>query len=69
MIKFMSGMMQVCCGMLLAALLVLLMLVCIATPEKTKHGTYTDIYKYWTDDVYLCRNFNCDKGNAANLVK
>ena len=65
MLKFMSGVLQIVCGIILAAFIMTIMFICIATPEKTKHGTYTDIYKYWTDDIYLCRNFKCD----ANLVK
>lgn len=64
MIKFISHILQITCGILLASSIMLIMFVCIMTPEKTKDGTYTDIYKYWTDDAYLCRNFNCN-----NLVK
>lgn len=64
MIKFMYNVLQIVSGILLAAFIMTIMFVCIMTPEKTKDGMYTDIYKYWTDDAYLCRNFKCD----ANLV-
>lgn len=46
-------------GFMLTAFFVLLCLLCFLTPEKTKHGTYTNAYKYWTSDVYLCENFSC----------
>ena len=64
MIKFMYNVLQIVSGILIAAFIMIIMFVCIMTPEKTKDGTYTDIYKYWTDDAYLCRNFKCD----VNLV-
>jgi len=48
-------------GILLALLVLLICIVCILTPEKTKHGTYTDVVKYWTSDAYLCENFTCPK--------
>ena len=46
-------------GFVLAAFIVLLCLLCALTPEKTKYGMYTNAYKYWTSDVYLCENFSC----------
>ncbi len=43
------------CGGITFALCVL----CIFTPYKTKYNQFTDVIKYWTDDVYFCENFNC----------
>lgn len=51
-------------GILLGMLIILIVIVCLLTPEKTKDGKYTDVYKYWTDDVYLCRNFDCNMKGA-----
>lgn len=37
----------------------------LMTPEKTKNGNYTDVWKYWTNDTYLCQNFcDCDCSNV-----
>lgn len=41
------------------ASIMVVFLLCLMTPEKTKYGTYTNLYKYWTDDTYLCSNFWC----------
>lgn len=57
--KFILNALSTTLGILCAAFMMLIMFICIMTPEKTKHGTYTDVYKYWTDDVYVCRNFEC----------
>lgn len=38
---------------------ILVLAVCYITPEKTKKGEYTNIVKYWTDDEYICNNFDC----------
>lgn len=59
MIRFLYNILQIACGILVAVCILVIFMLCLFTPEKTKHGTYTDIYKYWTDDVYLCRNFEC----------
>ena len=59
MVKFISNMLSTMCGMLLALLIITIMFVCIMTPEKTDKGDYTDIYKYWTNNAYLCENFKC----------
>jgi len=48
-------------GVLLGACVVMLIIFCFITPHKTKNGTFTDPYKYWTDDAYFCENFNCPK--------
>jgi len=40
----------------------LVFMLCLLTPEKTKYNTYTDPYKYWTSDAYLCENFDyCER--------
>lgn len=41
---------------ILAGLMMILVLL-VLTPEKTKYGTYTDIIKYWTSNEYLEANF------------
>ena len=41
---------------ILEVLLILAVLL-IITPEKTKQGDYTNIIKYWTDNTYLKENF------------
>ena len=46
--------------LIIATIVVVVVLICMITPEKTMHGTYTNPYKYWTDDAYLCANFKCD---------
>jgi len=46
-------------GIIIALFVLLVSIVCILTPEKTKHGTYTDVVKYWMSDAYLCENFTC----------
>lgn len=39
-----------------------IIMVCLFTPEKTKSGEYTNVYKYWTSDAYICENFcTCKK--------
>lgn len=51
--------------MLLGTIIMTAFLMCLMTPEKTKSGDYTNVYKYWTDDAYLCQNFcNCDCSNV-----
>lgn len=44
-------------GGLLAFVLVLLFMVCLFTPHKTKHGQFTDPWKYWTSEEYFQNNF------------
>lgn len=66
MLKFMFNVFQIVCGILIAEMIILLFIVCLLTPEKTKDGTYTNVYKYWTDDTYLCRNFNCNNQPKGN---
>ena len=46
------------CGTVLCMCISVFMIVCIMTPEKTNKGYYTNPYKYWTSDEYLCDNFN-----------
>lgn len=49
---------QVLLMALLGIVFVAIVLICILTPEKTKYNKYTNVYKYWTNDAYLCENFN-----------
>lgn len=49
--------------------MVLTLFVCIFTPHKTKYGTFTDPYKYWTDDAYVCANFECKNIEKLNDVE
>ena len=36
----------------------ILMTICLMTPDKTNDGYFTDIVRYWTDNQYYCDNFN-----------
>lgn len=38
-------------------LMVMMLLMCIVTPEKTVYGEYTNPVKYWTSDAYFNSNF------------
>lgn len=38
-------------------LMVMILLMCIVTPEKTVYGEYTNPIKYWTSDAYFNSNF------------
>lgn len=38
-------------------LMVMMLLMCIVTPEKTIYGEYTNPVKYWTSDTYFNSNF------------
>ena len=51
------------CIFIMAMFVSCVLLICLFTPEKTKDGSYTDVYKYWTSDAYLCQNFEakCNK--------
>lgn len=42
---------------IIAILMVMVFLMCIVTPEKTKEGMYTNPVKYWTSDAYVKENF------------
>lgn len=64
--KFLLHTLSIVIGMLITAFLIIILGICLFTPEKTKHGTYTNIYKYWTDKVYVCRNFNCPVEGVKN---
>jgi hypothetical protein len=46
-----------CVACLLAFVLVLLFIVCLFTPHKTKDGQFTDPLKYWTSEEYYQNNF------------
>ena len=45
-------------GIVLLCLLPITIAICIMTPEKTSHGTYTNVIQYWTSQTYYCENFN-----------
>lgn len=47
--------------------MVLMLFICIFTPHKTKYGNFTDPYKYWTSDTYICQNFDvkCENGKIV----
>ena len=47
---------------IIALLMVMMLLMCIITPEKTVYGEYTNPVKYWTSDAYVRNNFSM-KGN------
>lgn len=47
---------QVLCVIWFAFVLVFIILG-FMTPEFTKYDEYTDVIKYWTDDVYFRNNF------------
>lgn len=38
-------------------LMIMMLLMCIVTPEKTIYGEYTNPVKYWTSDAYFNSNF------------
>jgi hypothetical protein len=38
-------------------LMIMMLLMCIVTPEKTVYGEYTNPVKYWTSDAYFNSNF------------
>lgn len=38
-------------------LMIMMLLMCIVTPEKTIYGEYTNPVKYWTSDTYFNSNF------------
>lgn len=44
-------------SVMLAAFLLSVMFFGILTPDKTECGKFTDVIKYWTDDVYFANNF------------
>lgn len=55
---------------ILGSLVVVLFLLAIMTPEKDKYGKYTSFRRYWSDDKYLCENFNgVDKNFCEKLTK
>lgn len=39
------------------------------TPHKTKYGYFTDPYKYWTDEAYVCQNFSVKCENNRIVKK
>ena len=47
--------------------MIAVLFVCIFTPHKTKFGTFTDPYKYWTSEAYVCQNFDvkCENGKIV----
>ena len=47
---------------IIALLMVMMLILCVITPEKTVYGEYTDPVKYWTSDAYVRNNFSM-KGN------
>ena len=49
------------------AFMVAVIFVCIFTPHKTKYGHFTDPYKYWTSEAYVCQNFDvkCENGKIV----
>lgn len=44
---------SVVCGLLI----VFMSATLIITPDKTKSGEYTNLWRYWTDDAYFTSNF------------
>lgn len=44
-------------GGMLALFMVLLFVLCLLTPEKTKGGEYVQPWKYWTSAEYIKANF------------
>jgi hypothetical protein len=44
-------------GGLFALFLVLLFVLCLLTPEKTKGGDYVQPWQYWTSAEYIKANF------------
>lgn len=42
---------------IIGLLIVFILAILIMTPDKTKSGEYTNLWKYWTDDVYFTSNF------------
>lgn len=44
-------------GCVLGALIVIMLMLLIMTPDKTKSGEYTNAWKYWTSDAYFNQNF------------
>lgn len=38
-------------------LIVFMLAILVLTPDKTKSGEYTNLWKYWTDDAYFTSNF------------
>ena len=51
--------------------IVLMILMCIFTPHKTKYGHFTDPYKYWTSEAYICQNFDvkCENNKIVEKQK
>ena len=47
---------------IIALLMVMMLILCVITPEKTVYGEYTNPVKYWTSDAYVRNNFSM-KGN------
>lgn len=45
--------------LVMGAIIALLLAMCLLTPEKTPGGDYTNPYKYWFDNEYLCKEFRC----------
>ena len=46
-------------GTMLGAIMFCGCVLCMFTPHKTKYNEFTDVYKYWLDDAYFCKNFDC----------
>ena len=51
----------------MGAVLMLVFMLAMMTPEKDKFGNYTSFRKYWTNDKYLCENFNVNENFCKNI--
>ena len=45
---------------IIALLMIMMLILCVITPEKTVYGEYTNPVKYWTSDAYFNSNFRGD---------
>lgn len=45
-------------GIVIGTLVMMLFMLMIMTPDKDKFGNFTSFRRYWTDNQYLCENFN-----------
>lgn len=56
-------------GMCLGSVMLIMSVACLFTPHKTKYGEFTDVVKYWTDNTYFCRNFDCPESLKQEVNK
>lgn len=43
---------------IIGLIMFVLIMLSILTPDKDKYGNYVSFRRYWTDNKYLCENFN-----------